>query len=166
MMPDAPPTSDAPLDLLMACHERIRRYLGGVDALIAVNDPLDPRCPPTAAACARYFREGLPLHGQDEDLSLTPRLLAHGVDASVREALHQMREEHVAMDGGLPEVLALLDAAARGEAAALVEPQRWLSELLLSHIAAEEAAIFPAIALLPPDELAAITREIRARRRG
>jgi len=165
MMPGDPHSPDDPLGLLMACHDRIRRFLGGFEALVALEDPRDPRAAPTAASCARYFREGLSLHGEDEDASISPRLLALSPGAAVVEAIAVMEEEHVAIHAGLPEALAALDATARGEVVPLEAPCRWLSTLLIGHIEAEEALIFPSLMLLPPEALDAIVDEIRARRR-
>jgi len=106
MLPGPAHPTDA-LSLLMACHERIHRYLGGLSALSALSalegtdeGAGDPRVAPTALACLRYFRDGLPLHGQDEDHSLAPRLRALAPDARVLEAMDRMREEHEVMDRG------------------------------------------------------------------
>ena len=163
MLPGPSHPTDA-LGLLMACHERIHRYLGGLGALAALEGSADPRVVPTAVSCLRYFRDGLPLHGQDEDHSLAPRLRALSPDAQVLEAMDRMSEEHAALDQGLPEVLERLADVAEGRAAPLVEPHRWLSELLTRHLAMEEATIFPAMSALPPAELDAIVAEIRGRR--
>lgn len=165
MIPGTPTTADTPLGLLMACHERIHRYLGGLEALAALDDLSDPRAAPTARDCLRYFRDGLPLHGRDEDLSLAPRLRALGLEPRVLEAMDRMTEEHAEVERGLPEVLASLGAVARGQAAPLDQAHRWLSPLLLGHLALEEAHIFPEIVRLPQAEQAAIVDEIRARRR-
>ncbi len=157
-----------PLALLLACHERIDRYLGGLAELARMQDPEDPRVAPTAEAVARYLREGLPLHGQDEDLSLAPRLRALGYDPALESALARMEAEHVRMDEGLPDLLALLDALPLGEpdlGERLESHHAWLDLLLRDHMAMEEAVIFPKIARLPEAERRAIVVEIRGRRR-
>lgn len=161
---EAPP--ETPLGLLMACHERIDRYLGGLDQL-ARAEPGDALAPPTARAVARYLREGLPLHGQDEDRSLAPRLRALGPSSRLEAALDRLQREHEEMEAGLPALLALLDeisAGGRADPGALRPRQAWLDGLLRAHVAFEEAEVFPEISRLDAAEQAAIVREIRSRR--
>ena len=156
-----------PLALLLACHERIERHLDGLGELAAVQDLDDPRIPPTVDALRRYFSEGLPLHGQDEDLSLTPRLLALGPDPELEALLSRMHAEHVQMDEALPDLLHLLSLVLEGDELALphlMSHHAMLSLLLRDHMAMEEATIFPRIQALPEAERCAIVLEIRARR--
>lgn len=158
-----------PIDAMMECHERIRRFTRGVGLVAATTDWSDERVAVTAARCARYFRHGLPLHGQDEDLSLAPRLRAAGVDERVHEALDAIAAEHVELHAGLAEILDILDAIAEGRQAAfdaLVDGHRWLDELLERHLRREEAVIFPAARDLPSRVREAIHAEMRARRQS
>lgn len=150
-----------------ACHDRIRRFVGGLERLAALDDLADPRVSPAAEQAARYFREGLPRHGEDEDLSLAPRMRALGVDAAVEAELARMTADHEEMDRGLPALLADLDALAAGrtvDPADLRARAAWLAALLLDHIAREEAVIFPAGQALGPADRAEMVREMDARR--
>jgi len=163
----APEDPADPLALLMACHERIERHLDGLAELVKVEDPHDPRVPPTIDALVHYFSEGLPLHGADEDLSLAPRLLALGADAELEAALSRIHDEHVRMDEALPDLLYLLSLLREGDGDVLPHlgsHHAWLDLLLRGHMATEEANIFPRIAALPEAERRAIVLEIRARR--
>lgn len=156
-----------PLALLLACHERIERHLDGLAELARVDDPHDPRVPPTIDALTHYFSEGLPLHGQDEDFSLAPRLLALGPDAELESALSRIHDEHVRMDESLPDLLYLLSLLREGDGAVLPNLRShhaWLDLLLRQHMATEEATIFPRIPALPEAGRRAIVLEIRARR--
>lgn len=166
--PSPPPEDPAdPLALLLACHERIDRYLLGLEQLIGLEDPADPRVPVTAEAIARYLGEGLPLHGQDEDRSLAPRLRALGPDPALERALAQLEAEHVTLDEGVPDVIALLNAMAAGEPDVqdrLRAHHAWLDLLLRDHMAREEAVVFPRIAQLDEAARREIVLEIRARR--
>lgn len=156
-----------PVASFLECHNRIDRFLTGMGRLAALDDLADPRAPEAARQCARYFREGLPLHGQDEDLSLAPRLRAVNPGPAALDALDQMALDHAQMDEGLPALLAQLDAIAAGTPGtpeALRSGHAWLDQLLRTHVALEEAVVFPACAALDADTLAIIAAEMRARR--
>lgn len=154
-----------PLEWFEACHDRIRRYVGGLGLIVDLGDLADPRVPPAAAAAARYLREGLPLHGRDEDESLAPRLRRAAPD--VGPALDQLAADHARMDADLPALLADLAALAAGapvDAQAFASRVAAFAGLMHSHLALEETTVFPAMAALPPEERAALLAEMHARR--
>jgi hemerythrin-like domain-containing protein len=160
-------TPPDPLSLFRECHARIRRFSDGLERLAALDDLRDPRAPAAANACARYFREALPLHGQDEDRSLAPRLRAHGLTPEVEAAFVRMAEEHARMDVLLPDLLVELGCVERGareDPATLQALAGPFVALLREHIALEEAVVFPACDVLTSLEKAAIVAELRARR--
>ena len=143
------------IELLSACHDRIRRFAAMAVALAA--NPGAPDAAETAAAIRRYFTEALPLHERDEEESLAPRLRGH--DGAVDLALGAMLHEH---GENRALVAAVLDACAAP--ATLASPAAALAAHLEAHLAGEEAVIFPAVAALPADVQAAIAGELRARR--
>lgn len=152
---------------MMDCHARIRSFSAGLLRLAALDDLCDPRAPQAAAQAARYFGEGLPLHGQDEDLSLKPRLCALGLDEQALAELERMSADHHEMDSILPDLLARLAEISAGTPPApalLREPATRLCALLLDHIDREERLIFPLAARLGPADHAAMFEEMRARR--
>ena len=76
-----PSAADDAVGLLLECHERIRSFLA-LARRIAEVGPSEPGSVPEAAArVRRYFTEALPLHAQDEEASILPRL--RGLDARV-----------------------------------------------------------------------------------
>lgn len=155
--------AERPLELLLACHARIRRYCGGLQALCEV-EPGDPRIYTTAQACQRYFGEALALHGADEDSSVLPRLRPHLSDAQL-ELAQTLSAQHAEIDALTPGVLAALTEISELDAAqrrARFEPF-WA--LLLTHIELEESRLFSALDQLSAAEDQAIVREIRGRRR-
>lgn len=156
-----------PIGGMLECHDRIRRFLDGLARIAGLEDPADPRAAEAARACARYFREGLPLHALDEDVSLLPRL-SPLVAAPIQAALATMTADHLLLDAGLPALLEDLDRVAAGGAVPterLRAAHLWMSTLMLRHIGMEEDLIFPAArAALPPAALVAIAAEMRARR--
>jgi hemerythrin-like domain-containing protein len=155
---------------LLACHQRIRQFSHAARRLG------DPSISPSAAAEAcravhRYFTVALPLHHEDEDRSLLPRLVAAGPSSDVSRALEAMRVEHAAIDRVLGEAVALWEAILADEAVWIAERSRVaragarLEELFDAHLLLEETFVFPALdALLTPEDKEAIVSEIRARR--
>jgi hemerythrin-like domain-containing protein len=158
------------LELLMACHERIRRFTAMAVALTEPSARTRPVAEVTEAAdgVRRYLAVALPLHAADEELSITPRLRAH--QPALVPSLERMCTEHTEHAPLLAEVIGVCEAIVRSpdELPALAGRLRpaalALSAALLAHIEEEERVIFPAIEALPTDEQAAIVAELRARR--
>jgi hypothetical protein len=159
---------EEPLDLLLACHERIHRYLAGAEAVVAFPDWRDPRAITTAKGCARYFRDALPLHAQDEDLSVAPRLRQLDLGSETQAALRQMTQEHDAIHAGCAAVVdALEDIVAGGPRSdALETALAPFAALLRAHVDAEERLIFGHLERLSVEERRAIVGELRGRRRA
>lgn len=156
-----------PVASFLECHEKIRRFTTGLSRLAELEDLAHPLAPDTAAAIARYLEVGLPLHGADEDESLSPRLRGHAIGPDVVAALDRMTAEHHEMDAILPELVGLLKGLARAEA---IDEARFRAlsprfvDLMMGHIAMEEATIFPACEVLDAGERTAILDELRRRR--
>ena len=161
------------IELLFACHDRTRRMLQ-----LAVRLPDSAEARPseikkTASALARYFRHDVGLHWADEDLSLRPRLHEALIADEVRDAMHVMREQHMAMEAELSRLIPIWErvAACADQWVQRAEPMRQATATLCawvhSHLALEEETIFPAMRrYLSADSEAVILREMRARRRS
>lgn len=156
------------LDLLMACHARIRAF-SALAVALGERPALTPE--EVVDACdrvSRYFSEALPLHARDEEESILPRLL--GRDPALDAALARMRDEHGEHRGPLQELIARCvtvrasptDVSLR---AALAPVARDLRAQFDAHLASEESVVFPAVrARLTEDERRAVVAELRARR--
>ncbi len=162
--------SSNPTELLLECHDRIRQAMRGARGLAAVAAG-DPAIAPTAAAVHRYFSIALPLHSQDEDLSMAPRLFAAGVPDDLAEAVQTMTAQHADIDAVLARLLPmwgrLQHAPAELEAmrTALASDTARLDALWDTHLEMEEQYIFPrASEALDEPARAAIVEEMRARR--
>jgi hemerythrin-like domain-containing protein len=156
--------TETPRDLLLACHGRIRRYCGGLQALCEV-EPGDSRIEATAQSCHRYFGEALHLHAEDEDSSVLPRLAPHLSPDQVLVGA-ELGKQHVEINNRTPAVLdALLQVASLSQ-----EQQRATFEpywtLLLAHIELEEQELFQSLSKLSEQEQSRIVLEIRGRRRA
>lgn len=170
-MPSSPlhPFRDAapadPVAAFLACHERIRTFTAGLERVAALPDLHDPRVPSAASRARRYFAEGLPLHGDDEDLSLAPRL--RRVAPETGPLLDALEQDHRRIDVCLGTLLPMLRTLAEGDVvprAPFESEVRALSDLLLPHIAREEEELFPRCARLTAEDRVAIALEIVARR--
>lgn len=156
--------------MLIECHGRIRDAMRGARGLAAVA-ATDPAVAPTAAAVHRYFSIALPLHSEDEDLSLAPRLFATRVPPDLEDAVRMMTAQHAAIDVLLARLLPLWDRLTHAPAdldevrSALAADTARLDELWDVHLSMEEQYIFPrASAMLSADAQAEIAGEMRARR--
>jgi iron-sulfur cluster repair protein YtfE (RIC family) len=157
------------VELLLACHDRIRSFAElAVRLAEATRVPAD-ELRDAAQRVRRYFVEALPLHVADEEQTVLPRL--RGRDAAVDAALDAMHAEHLAHEPHLVALVATCHALA-------LQPSRHdelrptletsaaaLHRDFLTHLAGEEAIVFPAIERwIDAAERTAMLAELRARR--
>lgn len=158
-----------PIDLLLECHERIQRFSALATRLVTAQAPRE-QISDAAEKVLHYFRVAMPLHVEDEDQSVLPRLMLANPPQQVVDALGAMTREHF-------EIEALLAELSEPWSAIRAEPERRdslralpaasarLEELFRNHLASEEAIIFPAVrTLLSPQAQAEVVSEIRGRR--
>ncbi|MCB9765199.1 MAG: hemerythrin domain-containing protein [Alphaproteobacteria bacterium] len=156
-----------PVAHLLRCHQQIRRFSALLQLLAAEGGPRSPEARQAARGCARYLRESLPLHAEDEELSLSPRLATLRLGDTARAALARMMEQHDALEAALPPLLTSLDAFAEdGPVPALLLRERVVAVVppLLTHIEAEEEVIFPVVDGLSDPVRRQIVQEMIARR--
>lgn len=163
-----------PLALLSECHRRIERFLADMTRVATERrgGELSEAERADLAGAVRYFREAAPRHTADEEESLFPRMRA-GAQPQARQALAELdrlERDHQRADAyhGEANNLAIrwLTEGRLGEAEAsrLVEALAALGDIYREHIAVEDAAVFPAAASLPAEQLEAVGREMAARR--
>ena len=167
---------DEPLGLMSDCHRRIERFL---DQLIAVadlgqGDVLTDEMRQALGEALRYFAKAAPLHTQDEEVSLFPRL-RDSQSAEARRALaaiEALEDEHQHADKAHAEIERLgrrwleTGTLAPEESQRLLTLLRDLRSVYRRHIAVEDTELFPlAQQVLEASELTAIGREM-AQRRG
>jgi hemerythrin-like domain-containing protein len=164
---------DQPFELLMACHDRVRRslaLLGRIITHVKIHGH-DAQSRSAAADVLRYFDIAAPLHHEDEELHVFAALADCG-DPAVVQAVRDLQDDHLAMATRWTEARAILltwrdhpapsplDAATH----AVLDTFRHGYD---AHIATEENLVYPAArARLDADRLARIGAEMQARRRG
>ena len=157
------------VSLLLECHKRIRMFSRLAEALGRRDDLPAEEVIDAAQRCERYFSEALPLHIEDEEQSLLPRLQEQPEE--VQAALATMHAQHVDHAVQLSALLQALRAL-RAEPKAPHLRERLLAvaaplvEDFEQHLLLEESVIFPAVrvALSPATQIIAM-EELRARRR-
>lgn len=137
--PSAEPSAatDA-VDLLMACHARIRRFSALAQRIAQRVVQGAAPDPTSVTAVRRYFTEALPLHAADEETLFLPKL---GALVPVRAEL-SAQHEHIER---LLPILSdrwskVLDGARPDD---LTELTTELTELLIAHITLEESTLIP-----------------------
>src|SRR3569832_2824179 len=91
------PKSESAVDLLVACHDRIRNFTGMVQKLAHAEGAEADEIRTAASSAHRYFAVALPLHEADEEESMRPRMEAVG-RAEITAALDAMTHQHHGID--------------------------------------------------------------------
>ena len=156
---------------LLACHDRIRAFTALAQRMLASTvAPVELAA--AAARVERYFRVAFPLHVDDEERSICPRLLAAPVAPDVLDATNEMMGEHAPIDA-LVACLLPRWAALAGDPLELPALIAWLAHdtaeldrLFQAHLERVEKVLFPAVREhLAGDEIA-IRAEMVTRRAG
>lgn len=149
---------DEPLELWLACHERVQRFcnlLGRLKEHVEKHGA-DAEAAESATSIRRYFNEAAPRHHEDEEIDLFPRLLtrldeqATTPDADepvhVRAAIDVLTAEHRSNAVLWAAIDAALARIAQGKAAVLEASQvEAFSRTYRRHIEVEESVVMPAM---------------------
>lgn len=151
---DTAPGFDQPLAVLKHCHDRIRKQLATLGRLPAhlASHGVDRQAQQAAQAILRYFQLAAPLHHEDEEIDLLPRLsaLARNQDAALlHQALALILQQHGEMAQQWTPIEAQLLALAGGKIWALsTDKIAAFQALYQEHMALEESQIAPMAARL------------------
>ena len=130
--------------------------------------PSDAEVREVASKLHRYFTVALPLHEQDEDRSLFPRLVEHvpalAPTIALLRADHRRQTQVVAVLVATCEQLQAQQGPARELAGALAAAAADVEESWKDHMAIEERELFPVAHQLASAARAAIAQEMRERR--
>lgn len=169
--PSAAPAARDAMGLLLECHDRIRRHCALALRIIEAKDVPAEQVADAARQVVRYFGTALPLHVEDEDESLAPRLqqrVGNEVDHArrVAEMMDQHEQIELLLGNLIPGWTKLGESPSQPELiASLAEDTRSLNDAMEVHLKMEEEHLFPlAKRVLTPEELDALGAEIRQRR--
>jgi hemerythrin-like domain-containing protein len=164
-------STEAPLEMLSACHARIERQCATLRRLVPhlAAHGADEEARTAASNVMRYFDSSAKNHHDDEEKDLFPALLESmaGSDAvCLRELTDSLKADHSALDANWQRVRAALEKIAAGSSADLApEDIETLIVTYERHIEREETELLPmAGRLLSDEDLARIGRAMRERR--
>ena len=172
---------DDPFAMLRACHERVLRTLALLARLRShvLLQGADSDARHAARDVLRYFDIAAPLHHQDEELHVFPLLQSDAsADEKVQALVLRLQQDHVCMTDDWAAARAPLqtlvdhggaEGGGTGQPFCFSPQDNAVLDRFAArygdHIAAEEGLAYPAaMQLLPPATLAAMGREMAARR--
>jgi hemerythrin-like domain-containing protein len=164
------PGLEAPLEMLDACHDRIRRQCATLLRLKAhvgakgVDDPAKT----AARGVLRYFDTAAPHHHQDEEQDLFPALIesmAGSDPVCIRELTDRLTNDHRTLERLWRRVRSWLVAIESGKPASAPDEIDSFVETYEQHAKLEEQELLPMAArLLGAEDLDRIGRSMRLRR--
>jgi hemerythrin-like domain-containing protein len=164
--PDA--SFDEPLEMLHACHERIRRHCQLIERLAAhvAAHGVDQEARVAARNICRFFEEAGANHHIDEELDVFPAMVHYAAgDSPLISAIDGLRNEHHLLEELWYEMRDCLQLdSEQPKVPDAITAARFTNDYE-RHIAFEESQIFPhAKVLIPADTLKTIGERMAKRR--
>lgn len=159
------PRIDDPIELLLACHEKVRRFAGLTVKLrdhLASKGP-DSQAQEAAQSILRYFNIAAPLHHDDEEQDLFPALrqLGHkGLNVSMAE----LEAEHTELAMLWQSLAPWLEATSHGTPHAPPATVDVFALRYPAHAQREEDEVYPFASQLAPTQIRQISAAMVARR--
>ena len=168
LIPDSAPDFGSPLELLRACHEKIRQHCQLLVDLCTYleSHPPDEDARITCEKLYRYFSVSVNYHHQDEEQNLFPLLLsAPGLNQDITALISKLKLEHFEMDRLWLKFAAVLKTADLVTLAIMADQARTLQHSYEQHIGLENASLLPAAEqLLTSDQLQKLGQDMKTRR--
>lgn len=164
--PNPAASFDEPVGMLLACHDKVRRFCRQLDILPAhvAAHGMNADTGRAVAQIRRYFNQAAPLHHADEECDFFPLLLRYCPEAAAD--LAALAAEHAALHTAWAELDAhLADLPEQGPATANAALIARFTTLYARHMALEEPW-FEQACRIPQVEMHAIGQIMAARRRA
>ncbi len=172
LIPPAAPSLDEPLEMLSACHERVRGQLRTLERLAQwlPQHGADEQAQRAARAVMRYFDLAAVNHHLDEEKDLLPAMLAaagSGERPQLQELTGRILSDHVELAEQWSALRAVLAGISEGRDVVLDESSVLrFAAAYETHIRLEEEELLPwAGRLLGSDAVLQISHAMTARRR-
>ena len=159
------PSIDDPIELLQACHDKVRRFAGLTLRLrshVAERGP-DAEAQEAARSILRYFDMAAPLHHDDEDRDLFPALRSLA-QPELTNCIDELQAQHESLGHLWHALRPWLSATAEGQACPPPAEVDEFAVVYPAHAAREEAEIYPAAAQLSATQLRQISDAMVRRR--
>lgn len=165
------PALDEPLEILSACHGRVRASLQTLDRLVRwlPEHGADKDARQAAVSVMRYFDQGATNHHRDEEEDLFPLLLercSSNVRLRIRRLVSWIKDDHRALEATWSLLRAQLELIASGEGADLdADLVANFAAQYLNHIDREDNELFPLAAnFLTEEDIRHLSEQMRLRR--
>ncbi len=160
-----PPSFDDPVEMLQACHGKVRHFAGLAQRLAAhLNQHgADRQAREAAQSVLRYFDVAAPLHHADEDEDLYPALQALN-DPELNQAIAKLTAEHTELGLLWQAVRRWLLRVQEGQAELPPAELPAFAQRYPQHAADEEALVYPHAQRLRPELLAELGKNMAQRR--
>src|SRR3990167_2202395 len=159
------PSIDDPIELLQACHDKVRRFAGltlRLRAHLAERGP-DAQAQEAARSILRYFDMAAPLHHDDEDHDLFPALRTLG-QPELTARICELEAQHESLGRLWQALHPWLTATAEGQTCTPPAEVDEFATAYPAHAASEEAQVYPAAAQLSTEQLRQISDAMVRRR--
>ena len=159
------PSIDDPIELLQACHDKVRRFAGLTVRLRAhlADRGADDQAQEAAKSILRYFDLAAPLHHEDEDMDLFPALRALGhTDLNAR--IDELQAQHDSLGRLWQALRPWLMAVSAGQTHEIPAEADDFAIAYPTHAAREESEIYPAASQLSAATVQRISEAMVRRR--
>ncbi|WP_373742082.1 hemerythrin domain-containing protein [Neisseria sp.] len=160
-------TFDDPIEMLYACHGKVRRFCSQVEILPAhiEENGCTPAVLQAVEQIGRYFDIAAPLHHEDEEQDFFPLLLQYAPEA--QDGVDELLRQHTVLHGNWDKVRQEFQKLAADhthplDRAALMR----FAEGYGAHLMLEESLFETGKQRIPAEKLAEIGKNMAARRKG
>ncbi len=164
--PQAVPTWDNPIEMLFACHGKVKQFCHQLSVLpdYVAQNGVNTTVREAVQRIQTYFNQAAPLHHADEEQDFFPALLRHA--PHVQAEIDELARQHVVLHKNWENLCAQLNALLAGERADLAaDAITRFTESYDKHIAIEEPLFELGSEILPRTTQQAMGK-IMAKRRG
>ena len=159
------PSIDDPIELLQACHDKVRRFAGLTVRLRAhlADRGADDQAQEAAKSILRYFDVAAPLHHEDEDMDLFPALRALG-QTDLNARIDELQAQHDSLGRLWQALRPWLMAVSAGQTHEIPAEADDFAMAYPAHAAREESEIYPAASQLSAATVQRISEAMVRRR--
>lgn len=165
LSPQPAATWDEPVDMLYACHGKVKRFCGMLKALpayLAEHGATEEVRQSVRQICT-YFNQAAPLHHEDEEQDFFPALLVHAPQSA--NDIAELERQHIVLHANWTALREQLEALLEGSRNGVDDEvlQRFIAGYDV-HTAIEEPLFDLGRASIPQTERQAMGKIMAARR--